>query len=169
MAMMTCKLVKFSISMRKLCSRHSRSISETLHGLKQGDSGRKGSIARKVNSSFRTMIVLSPFLMLRCRYFILASLAISDQVRTKPKLISSHPQNTTVEYGGTASFQCRVKSLVQPHIKVCACSAQCHEHSHPDMTSAVDLALKANYLSIVNTVEMIKVCCGEDCYYYDYN
>ncbi|KAL8570246.1 hypothetical protein ACOMHN_029946 [Nucella lapillus] len=44
-------------------------------------------------------------------------LEVIDQIRTKPKLISSHPQNTTVEYGGTASFQCRVKSIVQPHIK----------------------------------------------------
>ncbi|XP_070210630.1 fibroblast growth factor receptor-like 1, partial [Littorina saxatilis] len=43
-------------------------------------------------------------------------LEVIDQVRTKPKLISAHPQNTTVESGGTASFQCRVKSLVQPHI-----------------------------------------------------
>ncbi|XP_076470977.1 fibroblast growth factor receptor-like 1 [Babylonia areolata] len=42
---------------------------------------------------------------------------VIDQIRTKPVLISSHPQNTTVEYGGTASFQCRVKSIVQPHIK----------------------------------------------------
>ncbi|KAL8573281.1 hypothetical protein ACOMHN_006692 [Nucella lapillus] len=42
---------------------------------------------------------------------------VIDQIRTKPKLISSHPQNTTVEFGGTASFLCRVKSIVQPHIK----------------------------------------------------
>ncbi|KAK7483248.1 hypothetical protein BaRGS_00025541, partial [Batillaria attramentaria] len=45
------------------------------------------------------------------------SLEVIDQIRSKPKLISQHPQNTTVEYGGTASFQCRVKSIVQPHIK----------------------------------------------------
>lgn len=43
---------------------------------------------------------------------------LSDQIRSKPKMISAHPQNTSVESGGTASFQCRVKSNVQPHIKV---------------------------------------------------
>lgn len=45
------------------------------------------------------------------------TLEVIDQIRSKPKLISPHPQNTTVEYGGKTSFQCRVKSIVQPHIK----------------------------------------------------
>ena len=39
-------------------------------------------------------------------------------MKTKPVLIGPHPQNETVVLGGVASFQCKVKSVVQPHIQV---------------------------------------------------
>lgn len=38
-------------------------------------------------------------------------------VTNKPILESEHPVNTTVEYGGTTSFQCRVKSDLKPRIQ----------------------------------------------------
>ncbi|XP_077992593.1 fibroblast growth factor receptor-like 1 [Glandiceps talaboti] len=34
-----------------------------------------------------------------------------------PDLIGEHPTNTTVNYGDTASFQCKVRSDVKPHIQ----------------------------------------------------
>ncbi|XP_070539781.1 LOW QUALITY PROTEIN: fibroblast growth factor receptor-like 1 [Ptychodera flava] len=34
-----------------------------------------------------------------------------------PDLIGEHPLNTTVQYGETASFQCKVRSDVKPHIQ----------------------------------------------------
>ncbi|XP_067656639.1 fibroblast growth factor receptor-like 1 [Haliotis asinina] len=37
--------------------------------------------------------------------------------KNKPVLIPPHPKNTSVVYGGTASFQCRVRSVVDPHIQ----------------------------------------------------
>ncbi|XP_053406763.1 fibroblast growth factor receptor-like 1 isoform X2 [Mercenaria mercenaria] len=39
------------------------------------------------------------------------------QMKTKPVLIGPHPLNETVTLGGYASFQCKVKSQVQPHIQ----------------------------------------------------
>lgn len=39
-------------------------------------------------------------------------------MKTKPVLIGPHPQNESVILGGVASFQCKVKSVVQPHIQV---------------------------------------------------
>ncbi|XP_050395678.1 fibroblast growth factor receptor-like 1 [Patella vulgata] len=45
------------------------------------------------------------------------TLEVIEKIKTKPVLISPHPMNTTVDYGGTASFQCRVRSVVQPHIQ----------------------------------------------------
>lgn len=38
--------------------------------------------------------------------------------RKKPELRGIHPINTTVEEGGSAVFQCRVKSDVLPHVQV---------------------------------------------------
>ncbi|XP_072027265.1 fibroblast growth factor receptor-like 1 isoform X2 [Amphiura filiformis] len=40
-----------------------------------------------------------------------------EQAQRKPELQGEHPINTTVEYGGTTSFQCRVRSDTQPHIQ----------------------------------------------------
>ena len=40
------------------------------------------------------------------------------KMKHKPKLIGPHPQNETVILGGVASFQCKVKSVVWPHIQV---------------------------------------------------
>ena len=42
----------------------------------------------------------------------------SGKMKTKPVLIGPHPENATVVLGGVASFQCKVKSVVQPHIQV---------------------------------------------------
>lgn len=39
-------------------------------------------------------------------------------MKTKPVLIGPHPLNETSPVGGYASFQCKVKSQVQPHIQV---------------------------------------------------
>ncbi|XP_060562192.1 fibroblast growth factor receptor-like 1 isoform X2 [Ruditapes philippinarum] len=39
------------------------------------------------------------------------------QMKTKPVLIGPHPLNETVTLGGYASFQCKVKSQVKPHIQ----------------------------------------------------
>ncbi|XP_022236886.1 fibroblast growth factor receptor-like 1 isoform X2 [Limulus polyphemus] len=36
---------------------------------------------------------------------------------SKPELAGNHPINTTVEYGRTATFQCRVRSQMTPHIQ----------------------------------------------------
>lgn len=44
-------------------------------------------------------------------------LDVVDRVHSKPEMTGSHPLNTTVEYGGTAVFQCRVKSDVPPHVQ----------------------------------------------------
>lgn len=44
-------------------------------------------------------------------------LQVIGPVTNKPILESEHPVNTTVEYGGTTSFQCRVKSDLKPRIQ----------------------------------------------------
>ncbi len=41
----------------------------------------------------------------------------TEQVHDKPVLQGEHPVNTTVAYGGTTSFQCRVRSDTPPHIQ----------------------------------------------------
>ncbi|KAL4231968.1 Fibroblast growth factor receptor-like 1 [Mactra antiquata] len=45
------------------------------------------------------------------------SVEVIGQMKTKPVLIGPHPQNETSSVGGYASFQCKVKSQVQPHIQ----------------------------------------------------
>ncbi|XP_072027261.1 fibroblast growth factor receptor-like 1 isoform X1 [Amphiura filiformis] len=45
------------------------------------------------------------------------TLDVVEQAQRKPELQGEHPINTTVEYGGTTSFQCRVRSDTQPHIQ----------------------------------------------------
>ena len=42
---------------------------------------------------------------------------LADKIKRKPDLLGEHPVNTTVEYGGTTSFQCRVRSDFKPHIQ----------------------------------------------------
>ncbi|KAM4621370.1 fibroblast growth factor receptor-like 1 [Polymixia lowei] len=44
-------------------------------------------------------------------------LDVVERSHCKPVLTGSHPVNTTVEFGGTASFQCRVTSDVKPVIQ----------------------------------------------------
>ncbi|XP_041368965.1 fibroblast growth factor receptor-like 1 [Gigantopelta aegis] len=45
------------------------------------------------------------------------SLEVVERIQSKPVLIPPYPKNTSIEYGQTASFQCHVKSVVQPHIQ----------------------------------------------------
>ncbi|XP_038649245.1 fibroblast growth factor receptor-like 1 isoform X3 [Scyliorhinus canicula] len=40
-----------------------------------------------------------------------------ETTRSKPILTGTHPVNTTVDYGGTTSFQCKVRSDVKPVIQ----------------------------------------------------
>ncbi|KAM6980285.1 fibroblast growth factor receptor-like 1b [Aplochiton taeniatus] len=42
---------------------------------------------------------------------------VVERSHSKPVLTGSHPVNTTVEYGGTASFQCKVRSNVKPVVQ----------------------------------------------------
>ena len=42
----------------------------------------------------------------------------SEKIKAKPELVPPHPVNTTVPYGESALFQCKVKSAVHPHIQV---------------------------------------------------
>ncbi|XP_076362273.1 fibroblast growth factor receptor-like 1 [Tachypleus tridentatus] len=44
-------------------------------------------------------------------------LQVVGRILNKPELSGSHPVNTTVEYGRTATFQCRVRSQMFPHIQ----------------------------------------------------
>ncbi|PIK54021.1 fibroblast growth factor receptor-like protein precursor, partial [Apostichopus japonicus] len=44
-------------------------------------------------------------------------LEVIEPFTERPDFFGEHPVNTTVEYGGTTSFQCRVKSDVKPHIQ----------------------------------------------------
>ncbi|XP_055497488.1 fibroblast growth factor receptor-like 1 [Leucoraja erinacea] len=42
---------------------------------------------------------------------------MAETTRSKPILTGTHPVNTTVDYGGTTSFQCKVRSDVKPVIQ----------------------------------------------------
>ncbi|XP_065129489.1 fibroblast growth factor receptor-like 1b [Paramisgurnus dabryanus] len=42
---------------------------------------------------------------------------VIERTNTKPILTGTHPVNTTVEFGGTASFQCKVHSDVKPVVQ----------------------------------------------------
>ncbi|XP_048884903.1 LOW QUALITY PROTEIN: fibroblast growth factor receptor-like 1b [Brienomyrus brachyistius] len=42
---------------------------------------------------------------------------VIERTNSKPMLTGTHPVNTTVDYGGTASFQCKVHSDVKPVIQ----------------------------------------------------
>lgn len=44
-------------------------------------------------------------------------LCSSERTNSKPILTGTHPVNTTVDYGGTTSFQCKVRSDVKPVIQ----------------------------------------------------
>ncbi|XP_072447259.1 fibroblast growth factor receptor-like 1 isoform X1 [Chiloscyllium punctatum] len=44
-------------------------------------------------------------------------LDVVERTRSKPVLTGTHPVNTTVEYGGTTSFQCKVRSDVKPVVQ----------------------------------------------------
>lgn len=43
--------------------------------------------------------------------------AHAERTNSKPILTGTHPVNTTVDYGGTTSFQCKVRSDVKPVIQ----------------------------------------------------
>lgn len=43
--------------------------------------------------------------------------SFSERTNSKPVLTGTHPVNTTVDYGGTTSFQCKVRSDVKPVIQ----------------------------------------------------
>ncbi|CAI9733589.1 fibroblast growth factor receptor-like 1 [Octopus vulgaris] len=45
------------------------------------------------------------------------TLTVIQKVQRKPQLLPPHPLNQTAQRGEQASFQCHVKSEVQPHIK----------------------------------------------------
>jgi len=45
-------------------------------------------------------------------------LYVIGKIDTEAKLIGPDPQNETVPVGGMATFQCKVKSKVKPHIRV---------------------------------------------------
>lgn len=42
---------------------------------------------------------------------------LAERTRSKPVLTGTHPVNTTVDFGGTTSFQCKVRSDVKPVIQ----------------------------------------------------
>eukprot|EP00062_Callorhinchus_milii_P007105 gi/632948369/ref/XP_007889568.1/ PREDICTED: fibroblast growth factor receptor-like 1 [Callorhinchus milii] len=44
-------------------------------------------------------------------------LDVVERTRSKPVLTGTHPVNTTVQFGGTTSFQCRVQSDVKPVVQ----------------------------------------------------
>lgn len=53
-------------------------------------------------------------MLLNRRILVLFS---SERTNSKPVLTGTHPVNTTVDYGGTTSFQCKVRSDVKPVIQ----------------------------------------------------
>ncbi|NP_001165523.1 Fibroblast growth factor receptor-like 1 precursor [Strongylocentrotus purpuratus] len=81
--------------------RQSRQFTLKLSHLKPGDSGTYMCIVfnkhGRINATYEVDVV--------------------DQVKKKPELLGEHPVNTTVEFGGTTSFQCRVRSDIKPHIQ----------------------------------------------------
>ncbi|XP_035672493.1 fibroblast growth factor receptor-like 1 isoform X1 [Branchiostoma floridae] len=56
------------------------------------------------------------------------------RMTTKPQLTGVHPVNTTVDFGTTASFQCRVRSGVKPHIQWLKRVEEHELHKHPNTT-----------------------------------
>eukprot|EP00058_Branchiostoma_floridae_P022513 XP_002608003.1 hypothetical protein BRAFLDRAFT_120861 [Branchiostoma floridae] len=58
----------------------------------------------------------------------------SARMTTKPQLTGVHPVNTTVDFGTTASFQCRVRSGVKPHIQWLKRVEEHELHKHPNTT-----------------------------------
>ncbi|XP_072112732.1 fibroblast growth factor receptor-like 1a isoform X1 [Mobula birostris] len=73
----------------------------TLKSLRPGDSGkytcRVYSRAGEINATYKVEVI--------------------QTTRSKPILTGTHPVNTTVDYGGTTSFQCKVRSDVKPVIQ----------------------------------------------------
>ncbi|XP_062332946.1 fibroblast growth factor receptor-like 1b isoform X1 [Osmerus eperlanus] len=73
----------------------------TLKNLQPGDGGRY------------TCQVTNPAGHINATY----KLDVIERSHCKPVLTGTHPVNTTVEFGGTASFQCRVHSDVKPVVQ----------------------------------------------------
>ncbi|XP_058852513.1 fibroblast growth factor receptor-like 1 [Acipenser ruthenus] len=73
----------------------------TLKNLRPEDSGRYtchvSNRAGQINATYKVDVV--------------------EQTKSKPILTGTHPVNTTVEFGGTTSFQCKVHSDVKPVIQ----------------------------------------------------
>ncbi|KAI4818770.1 hypothetical protein KUCAC02_004070, partial [Chaenocephalus aceratus] len=57
----------------------------------------KGRRRREINATYKVEVI--------------------QRTNSKPILTGTHPVNTTVDYGGTASFQCKVRSDVKPVIQ----------------------------------------------------
>ncbi|XP_022251966.1 fibroblast growth factor receptor-like 1 isoform X2 [Limulus polyphemus] len=72
-----------------------------IENLKIADSGKYSCVAYNIHGKENVTFVLQ----------------VVDQILSKPELTGSHPVNTTVEYGRTATFQCRVRSQDVPHIQ----------------------------------------------------
>lgn len=55
---------------------------------------------------------------IKCFYIqSVSQLSSTERTNSKPILTGTHPVNTTVEFGGTASFQCKVHSDVKPVVQ----------------------------------------------------
>lgn len=59
-----------------------------------------------------------------------------ERTNSKPVLTGTHPVNTTVDYGGTTSFQCKVRSDVKPVIQWLK-RVESNEESHFNSTIEV--------------------------------
>ncbi|XP_066572622.1 fibroblast growth factor receptor-like 1b [Amia ocellicauda] len=73
----------------------------TLKNLQPGDSGKYtchvSNLAGQIHATYKVDVI--------------------ERTNSKPILTGTHPVNTTVEFGGTASFQCKVHSDVKPVIQ----------------------------------------------------
>lgn len=68
-----------------------------------------------MTSSIHRRVVMSEDVCVCPDYFSLCVYA--ERTNSKPVLTGTHPVNTTVDYGGTTSFQCKVRSDVKPVIQ----------------------------------------------------
>lgn len=67
---------------------------------------------------------------------VFSSVGPAERTNSKPILTGTHPVNTTVDYGGTTSFQCKVRSDVKPVIQWLK-RVESHEESRYNSTIEV--------------------------------
>ncbi|KPP58516.1 fibroblast growth factor receptor-like 1-like, partial [Scleropages formosus] len=67
--------------------------------------------AGEINATYKVEVIRKYALRSGC------SAGASQRTNSKPILTGTHPLNTTVDYGGTTSFQCKVRSDVKPVIQ----------------------------------------------------